>query len=228
MSERHLYLLCCLLLVAGGSRCRTGSALAEHEGKPAPAKAYQVDTSASKVFVKVGSATRLGHLHGVEGKLKSGNLALGGEGTLVFDMTTFVADTQEARKRVGLARKKVSRNEAKKVTAAMRSRDVLDVDRYPTATYRITSATPLDKQATGQPGAYRLEGRFTLHGKEQPLKMKVKVESTGKGRWKMTGSFTLRQTDHGITPYSALGGLARVADELEIQGDLILTPAVAR
>jgi polyisoprenoid-binding protein YceI len=222
MSGRRLILLCWALLV-GSPWTLPGSALGQNEAKPAPAKNWQVDTSASKVFVKVGSATRLGHPHGVEGKLKSGKIALGGEGTLVFDMTSFVADTPEARKRVGLAGKKVSRNEAKKVTAAMRGSDVLDVDRHPTASYRVTSVTPLDKQAAGQPGAYRLEGRFSLHGKEQKLQFKAKVEREGKGL-KMTGSFTIRQTDYGITPYSALGGLAKVADELEIQGDLVLVP----
>src|SRR5205823_6111297 len=38
------------------------------------AKSYQVDVKASRVYIKVGSATRLGHLHGVEGKLKSGKI----------------------------------------------------------------------------------------------------------------------------------------------------------
>jgi polyisoprenoid-binding protein YceI len=200
--------------------------LASDDTKPATKKpTYQVDASASRVFIKAASATRLGHPHGVEGKLKSGKVAFGGAGTLVFDMTSFEADTMEARKRVGLAGKKVSKNEAKKVTTAMRSSAVLDVEEYPTATYRITAVMPLDKQAPGQAGAYRLEGRFTLRGKEQKLQIKAKVERAGKGGLKMTGSFTLRQTDYGITPYSALGGLAKVADELEIWGDLVLKPA---
>jgi polyisoprenoid-binding protein YceI len=116
----------------------------------------------------------------------------------------------------------VSSNEAKKVTAAMRGRDVLDVESYPTATFHITTVTPLDKQAPGQAGAYRLEGKFTLHGKEQPLKITAKVDHGRKGALKMTGSFTIRQTDYGITPYAALGGLAKVADELEISGELVL------
>ncbi len=217
MPARRLNLLFCLLAVSGVF------VRASDERKPA-ARAYQVDTSASKVFVKVGSATRLGHPHGVEGKLKSGKVTPGGEGSLVFDMASFTADTDEARKRAGLAKKKVSRNEAKKVTVAMRGPDVLDVKRHPTATFRITAMTPQDRQAAGQPGAYQLEGRFTLHGKEQPLKFTAKVERAGKNRLKMTGSFTIRQSDHGITPYSALGGLAKVADELEISGDLVLTP----
>jgi hypothetical protein len=42
---------------------------------------------------------------------------------------------------------------------------------------------------------------------------------------KMAGTFTLKQTDYGIKPVSALGGLAKSADELEITGDLVLRPA---
>ena len=199
-----------------------GSARAED--KPAVAgKVYEIDTEASKVFVKVGSATRLGHPHGVEGAFKSGKLTLGGTGEFVFDMASFTADTANARNRVGLGNKKVSENEAKKVTAAMRGADVLDVNKYPTATFRIAMIKPVDKQAAGAPGGYQLDGTFTLHGSEQKLSLKADVAATDKPDViKVTGSFRIRQTVYGITPYSAAGGLAKVADELEISGDLVL------
>jgi polyisoprenoid-binding protein YceI len=193
--------------------------------KAATAAAYEVDCEASRIYVKVGSASRLGHEHGVEGKLKSGTLTFGGDGELVFDMESFTADTAEARKRVGLEKKKVSANEAKKVTETMRGADVLGVAEHPKATFRITSITPLDKQAVSEPGAYQVEGSFTLHGTEQKLPFKAKVERGDKeGQLRMTGAFTIKQTDFGIKPYSAAAGLAKVADQLEISGDLILKP----
>jgi polyisoprenoid-binding protein YceI len=184
---------------------------------------YVVDTELSRIYVKVGTSTRLGHEHGVEGKLKSGKITLGGEGELVFDMASFGADSLASRKRVGLERRKVSENEAKKVTAAMRGADVLDVAQYPTATYQISSIQPLDKQAAGEPGTYQLEGRFTLHGVEKELSLKAKLERTDKeGQVRMTGTFTIKQTDYGMTPVSAAAGLAKVADRLEITGELVL------
>lgn len=199
-------------------------AQADRKEKPRAAT-YEVNVEASRIYVKVGTATRLGHEHGVQGKVKSGKLTLGGDGELVFDMDSFVADTAEARKRVGLEKKKVSANEAKKVTEAMRGADVLDVAKYPTATYRMASITPLDKQAAGEPGTYQVEGSFTLHGSEQKLPFKAKVERGDKGRLlRMSGTFTLKQTDYGIKPYSAAAGLAKVADELVIWGDLELKP----
>src|SRR6516165_2003523 len=136
---------------------------------------YDVDIENSRIYVKVGSATRLGHEHGVEGKLKSGKVALGGDGDLVFDMGSFTADTARSRTRVGLGKKKVSQNEAKKVTATMQSAEVLDVAHYPTASYHFTSIAPLDKQRVGEPGIYQVQGKFTLHDVNQDLSLKVKL-----------------------------------------------------
>jgi polyisoprenoid-binding protein YceI len=187
---------------------------------------YDVDIENSRIYVKVGSATRLGHEHGVEGKLKSGKVALGGDGDLVFDMGSFTADTARSRTRVGLGKKKVSQNEAKKVTATMQSAEVLDVAHYPTASYHFTSIAPLDKQRVGEPGIYQVQGKFTLHDVNQDLSLKVKLERSDKeGHLRMTGTFTIRQSDYGITPASSVGGLAKVADELEIYAELILSPA---
>ncbi|HEY7426420.1 MAG TPA: YceI family protein [Gemmataceae bacterium] len=221
LSSRNIWLAIAVSLQLG-----VVSLLAQTDRKERPQIAtYQVDADASRIYVKVGTATRLGHEHGVQGKLKSGKLTLGGGGELVFDMTSFTADTAEARKRVGLEKKKVSANEAKKVTQSMRGTDVLDVTKYPTATYRIDSITPLDKQAAGDPGTYQVEGSFTLHGTVQKLPFKAKVERGDKGRvLRMSGTFTIKQTDYGIKPYSAAGGLAKVANELEISGDLELKP----
>jgi polyisoprenoid-binding protein YceI len=164
----------------------------------------------------------------VEGKVKSGKLTLGGEGEIVFDMKTFTADTAEARQRFSL-KGKVSSSEAKKVTTAMLSDQVLDVEKFPTATFRITSIAPADKQAAGEPGNYLLEGPFTLHGVEKKLAFKARLEAgEKKGMFKLSGAFPIKHSDHGMKPVSALGGLASVADELQIAGDLILTPGTVK
>jgi polyisoprenoid-binding protein YceI len=229
MSVRRLSLLFGMLVFAGSQPPRSVVPVVWADEKPAAAKTYTVDTGASRVFVKVGTATRLGHEHGIEGELKSGELTLGGPGELVFDMASFVADTAAARKRFSLEKKKLTASEAKKVNASMRGSAVLDIERHATASFKIRSIKPLDKQQVGSPGRYRLEGRFLLHGREQPLEIQAQVERTDKeGVLRMTGSFTMRQTDYGITPYSAAGGLARVADELEIAGELVLTPASSK
>jgi polyisoprenoid-binding protein YceI len=189
------------------------------------ATSYEVDTKASRIFVMVDKSTRLGHQHGIEGRLKSGHLTFGGAGELVFDMASFTADTEEARRRVGLADKPVSEHEARHVTDTMRSAKVLDVAQFPTAAIRASSITPLDKQAAGAPGMYRLEGRFNLHGAERRIRFKAKAErGEPEGTLRLTGVFTIKQTDYGIEPVSAAGGLFRAADELAFHGDLVLRP----
>jgi polyisoprenoid-binding protein YceI len=186
---------------------------------------FQVDTGASRVYVKVGSATRLGHVHGVEGRLASGKLTPGGAGELVFDLKSFVADTVAARQYVGLPAS-FSGSDAQKVTANMQGGDVLDVNRFPQATYAITAMEPATNQKPGEPGAYRLSGKFTLHGVTQPVTFPASVEQTDRpGVLRVRGSFAILQTAYGIQPYSALGGLVGVTDRLEIWGDLLLVPA---
>ena len=52
--------------------------------------AFEVDLGASRVYVKVGTGARFGHGHGVEGRLASGSIKLGGGGEIVFDLRSFV------------------------------------------------------------------------------------------------------------------------------------------
>jgi polyisoprenoid-binding protein YceI len=183
---------------------------------------YQVDTRSSRVYIKVGSTTRLGHPHGVQGDLAGGKITLGGPGELVFDMASFTADTPEARRYVGLPE---GSSDGPKVTANMQGPDVLDVAHYPQATFAIAGAAPMDGQQAGQPGRYVLDGRFTLHGTTQAVRIAANLEQTSQpGVLRLRGSFTISQTAYGIRPYTALGGLVGVSDPLEIWGDLILVP----
>ncbi len=209
--------LIALALVAGC--CLAGPVRAQ-------APVYQVDTESSRVYLRVDPATRLGHAHGVEGKLAGSTLSLGGPGQMVFDMASFVADTPEARQYVGLEGRFA---DAQKVTANMRGEGVLDVANHPRTVYAITAVAPLDGQAVGQPGRYQVTGQLTLRGSAQAVGFVAQVSQTDKpGVLRMRGQFSILQTNFGIKPYSALGGLVKVADELKVWGDLILTPAAGK
>lgn len=186
--------------------------------------ALRVNPDTSRVYIKLTSATRLGHDHGVVGRLSSGEVALGGSGDLRFDMKTFVSDRPEARKYVGLE-SEVSASDARKTTETMQGPDVLNVKRFPTARYAFRSARPLDGQSAGEPGRYQLDGDFTLHGRTLRVPLTAVVEKTATpGLLRMRCDFAIQQTQYGMTPYSALGGLVGVNDRLEIWGDLILQP----
>lgn len=63
------------------------------------------------------------------------------------------------------------------------------------------------------------EVAVTLHGvtASQPVVMRVERDPQG---LRARGSFALRQTDFGLTPFSVLGGLLAVQDEVAIDFDL--------
>lgn len=65
--------------------------------------------------------------------------------------------------------------------------------------------------ADGGPG--RVEGELELAGKRHPLAFELATGADGR----LTGTATVRQSDWGMKPYSALFGTLKVADEVEVQ-----------
>jgi polyisoprenoid-binding protein YceI len=214
------------LLVSGGVLLAANSTLADQTaGQSAPK--YQpgdVHTEASRVYVRV-EKTGLGHRHGVEARLDHCNLALGADhqaGQLVFDMSSFDADTAAARKYVGLEGTSDAATRSS-VNANMRGPDVLNVGRFPTATFQVDSATATGRTGLAGLPTYRLNGDFTLHGKTRPLSVIVEVEQA-RGWLHLRGSFTLKQSSFGIKPYSKAFGAIGVADDLQVFGDVYVAP----
>jgi polyisoprenoid-binding protein YceI len=191
------------------------------KAKPAerPAlKPGQIDVEKSRVYVRVGKKG-LGHEHGVEGKIKSGSIDLDAEkdvGQIEFDMATFTADTDEARKYVEL-KGTIGDATRDKVTETMLGAAVLDVEQFPTATFRIRSREFTKTKKYGH--TVELKGDFTLRGQTHPLTL-LAQNDVKDGRRHLTGDFTILQSDFGITPYKAALGTVGVADELKIWGDL--------
>jgi polyisoprenoid-binding protein YceI len=204
--------ICLGLLVAAGALSAASIGWAQQSG--------QVDIERSRAYVRIG-ATGLGHEHGAEGRLKSGRLVLGANmdaGELVFDMKTFVTETAASRRYVGLSGESDA-STAAKVTANMLGGEVLDVAKYPSATFRVRSSLALAKRQPNDPQSYQLDGELTLHGVTRPLRLDAVAEEIS-GLVHLRGQFSVRQTQFGITPYSKAFGAVGVADELKIWGDL--------
>jgi len=187
-----------------------------------------VDLAGSRAYVFVGK-TGLGHDHAVVGALQAGRIRLGATaeaGVLVFDLRTFQADTPEARKLLGLAGE-TDPGTRKQVDDNMLGPAVLDVARHPTATFTIHSALPAARPAAAGKTAYDLVGGFTLHGVTRPATIGAEAESVGPVV-RLWGGFSIRQTDFGMKPFSKLGGVVGVADELKIFGDIRIMAGAAR
>ncbi len=181
---------------------------------------HQISVQKSRVYIFVDK-TGLGHPHGVEGRLKSGSLTLGaGEeaGELVFDMNSFDADTDAARRYVGLSGS-TDASTRRQVNDNMKNISILNVGQFPTATFAIKSATLLEKKSrTGAP-LYELTGEFTLRGKTRPIKFEAEAEQKD-NMTHVHGRFAILQTQYGITPFRKALGAVGVADQLIIHGDL--------
>ena len=203
------------------SFAQTAKTLLKIPATAQPAR-LDADLSLSKIYIKVASSTRLGHDHGVVGQLQSGWVVLGTGGELVFAMKTLITDTPEARQYVGL-KSTVKDSDQKKSTSNMLGPEVLNVQKYPLATFKIDSCEPADGQSPGGTGNYKVSGTFTLRGASQPLAFNARVEPTSDpSASRVSGVFAIKQTAYGITPYSAIGGLVGIEDRLDIWGDFIM------
>jgi polyisoprenoid-binding protein YceI len=213
----HTVIALCLVGTAASAQQTEGA----DQASPAPG---DLNTDVSRVYIFVDK-TGLGHQHAVEGNLASGKLLLGAQsaaGTLVFDMISFDADTSRARKYIGLAGT-TDASTRSKVNANMKGSQVLGVQRYPIATFHVSSALPTGNTGKRDLPTYRLKGTFTLRRVTRPLVVVADVEQSD-GWLHVRGNFVIKQTDFGIKPYSKVFGAIGVADALRIYGDLWVAP----
>jgi len=217
-----LVLVCASLFAQGTDPTNAGSAIL-----PATQSAQQATTykpgdlylPGSRVYVFVGK-TGFGHEHGVTGQLQASKLQLDATqdaGQLVFDMKSFVADTDRARKYVGLAGTTPATTQ-QEVNTNMLGSAVLDVSHYPTASFAVRSSKRLPQPSARGLTQYQLQGDFTLHGTSRPILVVAEAEEQG-GWIHLRGGFSLLQSQYGMTPFNKVFGAVGVADQVNVYGD---------
>jgi polyisoprenoid-binding protein YceI len=189
------------------------------EARNARLRPGEIDTDLSRVFIFVDK-TGFGHQHGVVGRLKGGYLRVAKEsaGKILFDISSFRADTLEARRRVGLEGAG-SEDEQEQVTANMLGELVLDAAHFPTAHFAVTSVRHFEERNPAGLKQYALDGDFTLHGVTRGINIRATGEQE-QGYLHLKGHFPLRQTDFGIRPFKKALGAVGVGDVLTVYGDL--------
>jgi polyisoprenoid-binding protein YceI len=215
-----------LQAVGGALLAQSPALTATHADPQAPSYAAgDIYLDASRVYVKVDKKG-LGHVHGVVGRIASGTLHLGeaeNAGQVVFDLTTFRADTPAARKYVGLEGESSESTQAE-VTSNMLGENILHVERFATATFTIKSALPAAQPSHDGLPQYELIGSLELHGATVPVRFLVEVQP--KNGWHhVRGGVPLKQTDFGITPFSKAFGAIGVADTVQVWGDIWVAPS---
>ena len=150
---------------------------------------------------KGGAAAKAGHNLVIEVTAWRATLDLGE--TPAVELT---ADARSLRVRSGSGGMSPLGDEEKAGIAQTIDEEILDGG---SIAFRSTSVAP------GPGGTLDVQGELDLLGTRRPLAFALDAGEDGR----LTGSATLKQTDWGIKPYSALFGTLKVADELEIAID---------
>jgi polyisoprenoid-binding protein YceI len=172
---------------------------------------FSIDGKASSAEAHVGKTglgSFAGHEHLVLAQNVQGEVMLDSE-DLAMSSVDLIVDARSLR----VSPEGEPAGDAPRVQQVLRGPEVLDTGRFGTIHFGSTGVT--GQQAS--PGVWDLTvtGEISLHGVVKPLTLPVHLEVKG-ASLVATGKFTLKQTDFGIEPTSAAGGLVKVADDVAI------------
>lgn len=174
-------------------------------------RAFSIDGNASTAAAHVGKTGLFqvaGHEHQIVAHNIQGEVALDAD-----DVSKSTVDLIVDTRSLTVAEQGEPEGDAPKVQEAMRGPSVLDVGRFGTIHFGSTAVT--GKQ-TG-PGQYDLSvaGELQMHGVIKQFTLPVHVEVAG-ATLTASGKFRLRQSDFGIEPTTAAGGLVKVENEVSL------------
>lgn len=98
----------------------------------------------------------------------------------------------------------------------------LNADKHPTITFRMTS---YDAKPQGTAYTAVLRGTVTVNGVDKPVSIAATVTPDGKGGVKAVGSASMKMTDFGVKPVTALMGTIRTGDAVTVKFELSGTAA---
>ena len=130
---------------------------------------------------------------------------------LTVPVNNLQVDNPDIRKLAGMEGT-LSESMRKDIKKHMLSDVQLDAEKYPMITFQSTSCEGVDNVMT-------LNGDFTMHGTTNAISLPVSVSDTD--GLSLKGSFPVKSTDYGMTPYSAMFGLIGNQDEMTITFDLV-------
>lgn len=207
-----------------------GASAGEADAAPAMAVAYaerarlgervdRLDPATSAVHIyafRGGRAARLGHNHVLTAPQFTGFVhfppgdPMGGGFDLQFRLDQLRLDDAAERARLGAAFSgTLDEADIASTREHMLGEDNLQAARYPFVRLRAL-------RLAGEPPACAAQVEVTLHGHAQEIWLPLHVEITASGLV-VSGSFVLRQSDFGVTPYSILGGAIAVQDEVVVE-----------
>ncbi len=192
---------------------------------PAGYTRYRVVSAESDVRVLVyrdGPMARLGHNHVVSSRSLQGDILVGDKGqeprvSLVLPVASLVVDNAERRSEEGEDFQDVVDNAAMSGTRKnMLSEPLLDAARFPAI--RLTS-----RKVEGRGPEYTMTVSIEVKGQTHELRVPVRVEQ-GPKELQATGAFTVTHKDLGLTPFTVMGGLLSVRDQIKVRFRIVARP----
>jgi polyisoprenoid-binding protein YceI len=111
-------------------------------------------------------------------------------------------------------------DDRKKIEQTM-YQDVLEVQRFPEAVYE--SKDIAIQKLSNDLLLARIAGDLSFHGATQGQSIEVRVTDMGP-MLRISGEFSLRQSDYNIKPFSFAGGALRLKDELMFKFEFVARP----
>lgn len=196
----------------------TYAKLAEQGGRVVT---FDPHASTVRIYVfRSGAAARLGHNHVLSAPQFAGLLYLpaGEIAKARFDMEfrldQLAIDRPEHRSALGSAFSSVlSADQIQGTREHMLGNNSMQADRYPLV--RIHSL-----HISGESPKIAAQVRVEIHGQTRDTWVPLTVE-TLPDHLSVSGALVIKQTDYGIQPYSILGGLLAVKDEILVEFKLL-------
>ncbi|MFL5312009.1 MAG: YceI family protein [Myxococcales bacterium] len=192
--------------------------LAWVHGAAGAARTFTVDSSASSVTIHVGK-TGVGSFAGHEHEVAAP--ALRGEVVADFDDLPRSSLDIEANARAMKVTGDEPAQDARKVQQTMSGPKVLDAGRFPIIRFR--SQTITGRRVAPDRYDLTIAGELSLRGAAKPMTVPVQVEVRGDALTG-TGKMVVKQTDFGIEPVSAGGGLVKVEDGVTVSFRIVARP----
>lgn len=228
--------VCALIVVLAAC----GALKGRHAGPPQPhepagsaeqqlsGRLYRVDESRSELRILVhraGPMARLGHNHVMVNRALRGEVRLADSASgfwLNVPAAGFLVDEAQARREEGADFGSEVPEDAKSGTLRnMLSPAVLDADEFPLIAIRSTNVAP----ANDAPGSGSMIATVTISvaGHESTIDVPFTVQRDS-DQLAASGSFDVRQSQLGLTPYSLMLGALQVQDEMTIKFKIVAAP----
>jgi polyisoprenoid-binding protein YceI len=177
----------------------------------AASRTFSLDSKASSIQAHVGK-TGIGSFAGHEHLILAPSL----QGDVNADFDDLPRSTVEVlvnARAMTVSEEGEPKGDAPKVQQAMRGPNVLNVARFPLIRFRSREVSGKKISATSY--ELRVQGELSLHGMVKPIVLPLKVEVQG-DTLTADGKISLKQSEFGIKPTTAAGGLVQVEDDVPL------------